>query len=332
MFAHVCMQFGVVVNQLPSNARRDEKWFSEQRVMAGALDMLIGIERDVQLSEYSVEYLRKLYGAVERFEAAFDSWMQTQVESDHLSARGVLPTAWTKEGQDATKVQVLELDVAEAAGLAARAVAVTGAYIAVQGLGPIDPIANWSLMSAPKSPIDPRDVRMTAANVKGRLDAMVVAAEVATDSGIPTFAPANFHRVVWSAASVHWTTHQYRVAVREAAEALNVYWKERLARNDVDDTVFWQQTLSSGAPSPGKPKLIWPGDSADKTTRSMRGGLEPLAKALNGFATGLNLTVRNVTTHVRDELTEQEAMERLAAYSYLARMLDQCEVERTNET
>lgn len=63
----------------------------------------------------------------------------------------------------------------------------------------------------------------------------------------------------------------------------------------------------------------------------MRGGLEPLAKALNSLATGLNLTVRNVTTHTREELTEQEGMERLAAYSYFARMLDKCEVRRFDD-
>jgi hypothetical protein len=125
---------------------------------------------------------------------------------------------------------------------------------------------------------------------------MIVDAESRTDSDLPTFAPAQFHSVVWSGASAHWTTHQYRVAVREAAEGLTVHWKERLGRNDVDDTVFWQQTLSPGAPEPGKPKLTWPGALDDKTVKSMRGGLEPLAKALNLLATGLNLTVRNVTT------------------------------------
>ena len=46
------------------------------------------------------------------------------------------------------------------------------------------------------------------------------------------------------------------------------------------------------------------------------------AEAASELATGLNLTVRNVTTHTRTELSEQEAMERLAAYSYLARLLD----------
>ncbi len=51
----------------------------------------------------------------------------------------------------------------------------------------------------------------------------------------------------------------------------------------------------------------------------MRGGLQ-------GLATGLNLTVRNVTTHDTEELSEQEAMERLAAYSFLTRLLERCEI------
>lgn len=278
------------------------------------------------MSQYGVDYLQRLRAAVEKFEGAFNSWMDTQVESDHMSSRGLLPTVWTKDGQDSAMVQRLELNVAEAAGLAASAVSVTGAYIAIAGLGAIDPISNWSFMSSPKASIAPRDIRTTTANVKGRLDAMIADAESRSDSDLPTFAPAQFHPVVWAGASAHWTTHQYRVAVREASEGLTVHWKERLRRSDVDDTVFWQQTLSPGAPEPGKPKLAWPGAAEDKTVKSMRGGLEPLAKALNALATGLNLTVRNVTTHTRSELSEQEAMERLAAYSYLARLLDQCEV------
>jgi hypothetical protein len=172
---------------------------------------------------------------------------------------------------------------------------------------------------------------MTTANIKGRLDAMIVDAEARADSSLPSFAPAQLHPVIWTGAAAHWTAHQYRVAVREAAEGLTVHWKQKLGRNDVDDTVFWQQTLSPGVAMSGKPKLTWPGDAEDKTSKSMRGGLEPLAKSLNGLATGLNLTIRNVTTHTRDELNEQEAMERLAAYSYLARLLDQCTIEQAQE-
>ena len=280
------------------------------------------------MTAYSADYLRRLLAAVEAFEQAFEDWITTQIESDHLSSRGLFPTVWTKEGQDPARLRRLELDVAEAAGAAARAVAVTGAYIAVAGLGPIDPIANWSLMSMPKALIAPHDVRTTAATIRGRLRSMIGEAEAADHSDVPAFAPSQMHPLIWSAAADHWTTHQYRVAVREAAEALTVEWKTRLGRNDVDDTVFWQQTLSPGDPQPQRPKLVWPGDTTDKTTKSMRGGLEPLAKALTHLATGLNLTIRNVTTHTRQELTEQEGMERLAAYSYFARLLDQCEIRR----
>lgn len=143
------------------------------------------------MSQYGVDYLQRLRAAVEKFEEAFNAWMDTQVESDHMSSRGLFPTVWTKEGQDSSTVQRLELDVAEAAGLAASAVAVTGAYIAIASLGAIDPISNWSFMSSPKAPITPRDIRTTTANVKGRLDAMVADAEARTDADLPAFAPSS---------------------------------------------------------------------------------------------------------------------------------------------
>ena len=240
------------------------------------------------MATYGVGYLKRLLAATAEFDRAFEAWMQTQVESDHMSSRGLLPTVWTKEGQDQATVRQLELDVAEAAGAASRAVAVTGARIAVAGIGAIDPIANWALMSAPKALITPQDVRNTAATIRGRLRTMIDESEAADVSEMPSFAPSQLHPIIWTAAAAHWTTHQYRVAVREASEALTVHWKTKLDRKDVDDTVFWQQTLAPGEPDEGKPKLVWPGDPRDKATRSMRGGLEPLAKALNGLATGLS--------------------------------------------
>lgn len=63
-------------------------------------------------NEYSEDYLSRLRDAVERFEAAFEAWMATQVESSHMESRGLFPTVWAKEGQDADAVRRLELDVA----------------------------------------------------------------------------------------------------------------------------------------------------------------------------------------------------------------------------
>jgi hypothetical protein len=124
-------------------------------------------------------------------------------------------------------------------------------------------------MSAPKALVAPADIRRSAANVRGRLDAMLDEARAVSSFDLPAFAPAQMHPVIWGAAAAHWTSHQYRVAVREAAEALTIDWKARLRREDANDTEFWQQTLSAGEPSPGRPKLVWPGDTTHKTNMSM---------------------------------------------------------------
>ena len=174
----------------------------------------------------------------------------------------------TKEDAEETDVRRLELEVAAAAGAAARAVQVTGAYIVVSTVPqPIDPIANWSLMSQPKASLSPHNVRTAAANVRGRLDAMLTEAEAGAESGLPGFAPSQLHPLIWAAAADHWTTHKRRVAVREAAEALTGHWRDLLGRADVDGTMFWEQTLSGGPPEPGRPKLVWP---AATTTRRSR--------------------------------------------------------------
>ncbi len=278
------------------------------------------------MATYSADYLRRLSEAVDEFSKMFDAWMATQQEADHFESRGLFPTVGTKNGHSHEKVRELERSLAEAAGAASKAVAVTGAYLVVQGIGTVDPIANWAIMKNPKAFLSPHEVRTTTASIKGRLKSMTLDAEAATESQLPAFSPAQLHPVVWSSAAAHWTTHQFRVAVREAAEGLNLHWKGKLGREDANDTSFWQQTLSAGEPAPGQPKLTWPGDETSRTVRSMRGGLEPLATSLTNLATGLNLTVRNVATHTREEMSEQEAMERLAAYSYLARLLDRCEI------
>lgn len=269
--------------------------------------------------QYTPEYLAALRAGVERFESAFEAWMETQQETDSTFMPGLVPRVFTRKGADPTEVQRRDLAVAEAAGLAAKAVQVTGAYMMVQGFRqPLDPVSNWRNMTMPKAWLTPGEVRSTCAAIKGRLESLEIDAKHRQARGHPDFGPTELHEVIWTAAAPFWTNHQYRVAVREAAEALNIHWKDHLGRRDVDDTVFWGQTLASEPPQPGIPRLRWPGEDADKTVKSMREGLSNLAK-------GLNLAVRNVTTHTRKELTEQEALEQLGSYSYLARLLDQCE-------
>src|SRR3546814_14336438 len=85
---------------------------------------------------------------------------------------------------------------------------------------PLDPIANWALMQSMKALVDAHLIRTTAANVRGRLEAMLVDAEAATEAGTPGLVPSQLHPLIWAAAADHWTTHQSRVAVRAAGEIL----------------------------------------------------------------------------------------------------------------
>lgn len=280
------------------------------------------------MAEYSPDYLTRLVDALDEFLAAFDKWMETQTETDRSLMPGLMPTVFTKKGIKERDAEQLALIVAEKAGFAARAVSVTGTYVVVQGYGRLDPIANWSLMSSPKALFTPFDIKSTAANARGRLLAMIGDAETVRDGGMPAFSPAAMHPLVWSAAAEHWTIHKYRVAVREAAEALTLHWRESLGRDDVQATEFWQQTLSASDPKPGQPRLVWPSTGNILNDKGMREGLGELTKSLKGLSVGVTLVVRNPATHSTDEYDEQDAMERLAAISLMARMLDKCEVKR----
>lgn len=280
------------------------------------------------MTNYGADYLRRLVTALDGFNIAFDAWMETQSTTDRSIMPGILPTVFTKEGTDPATVEQLALAVAEKAGLAARAISVTGTYIVVQGYGPLDPIANWSLMSSPKAFFTPFDIRTSAANARGRLLAMIEEAESSASGALPVFSPAALHPVVWAAAAEQWTIHRYRIAVREATEALTSHWKQRLGRTDTQATPFWQQTLSTSEPKPGEPRLSWPDTGDLLTDKGMREGLSELTKSLKGLTVGINLTVRNPATHETAEYDEQDAMERLAAVSLIARLLDKCEVKR----
>lgn len=206
-------------------------------------------------SPYTSEYLAALRTGVMRFESAFESWMETQSETDAMFMPGVVPRTFTKDGVDPVELQRRELAVAEAAGLAAKAVSVTGCYLMVQGFSrPIDPVSNWRNVTLPKAFLSPGEVRATCASIRGRLDSLELDAE-ADDGGAPVFTPSAFHPVIWAAAAPHWTIHQYRVAVREAGEAFNLHWKERLGRSNIQDTDFWGQTLSPQPATPGAPLL-----------------------------------------------------------------------------
>jgi hypothetical protein len=107
--------------------------------------------------------------------------------------------------------------------------------------------------------------------------------------------------------------------VAAAGDTLAAHVKTITTRNDVPETALWQETVSSSGAAPGKPRLRWPGDPANRDVKTMNEGLRQ-------FAPGVQMTIRNPAAHGL-ELSEQEALERLAVLSLLARWVDECNLE-----
>lgn len=122
------------------------------------------------------------------------------------------------------------------------------------------------------------------------------------------------HPTIWGAARKLWLDGHFRLAVQSAAETLISQLKTRTGLANMDATNVYEKVFNAKSPV-----LTWPGDPSDRTVSSMQNGLSK-------YAPGLNMTVRNTATHVAsDEMTAQQALERLAALSLLAHWIDECE-------
>jgi hypothetical protein len=111
--------------------------------------------------------------------------------------------------------------------------------------------------------------------------------------------------------------------VLAAAKAVNSMLQAKLGRRDVSEVNLIQEAFSSGGPTAGRPRLRFPMIDDEKTRESMTQG------ALS-FGVGCFQAIRNPVGHLPNEeheLSEQEALERLAALSLLARWIEQADIE-----
>ncbi|WJV51894.1 TIGR02391 family protein [Streptomyces flavofungini] len=259
------------------------------------------------------EYLRKTAEAVTEFQYAFKAFMELHTETkDAGFGRGILPAAVARDGVSPEKLQAAADRVARAAGRASAAPGLTQMYIGVNGFPkPVDPIAAWKSVITPKPLLEPSDVLDSAEQILGRLEAMTDKAEAELP---PTTGVEAMHPTIWGAARKLWLDGHFRLAVQSAAETLTSQLKTRTGLTNMDATNVYEKVFNTKSPV-----LTWPGDPSDRTVSSMQNGLSK-------YAPGLNMTVRNTATHVAsDEMTAQQALERLAALSLLAHWIDECE-------
>ncbi|UJC81263.1 TIGR02391 family protein [Rhodococcus erythropolis] len=260
-------------------------------------------------------YLRTVAAAVDEFSEAFAEFMALHEVTTGLPP-GLAPAVFPKSTCAEHVALAAARRVDRAAGKAREASVITGVKIAVQGLGTFDPITTWGSIRQPRPVLGVDDVYTGCDQIKGHLEQMIAHAETQT---APHIDSAALHPLIWGAAGRLWRDGHHRLAVTSAAEALISQVKTLTGRNDVSETALWQETFSEKPPALGRPRLRWPGDPTDRTVKSMNDGLRQ-------FTAGMQLTVRNSAAHGIGEMMEQDALERLAVLSMVARWVDQCEL------
>lgn len=154
--------------------------------------------------------------------------------------------------------------------------------------------------------------------------ALLRAAELAEKLGdnAPEMDAANLHPWSWENGRSYWNTGHYHQAVMQAAIRINSETQAKLGRMNASETDLFNQAFSLSAPTADAPRLRLMDDDGSKTYRNVHRGAM-------AFAEGLYAAIRNPGMHVpHDGGEEQLALEQLAAFSLLARWVDQAKVER----
>ena len=143
----------------------------------------------------------------------------------------------------------------------------------------------------------------------------------------PQLDAARLRPLVWKATSVQWSTGHLHEAVLAAAKAVNSLPQAKLDRRDTSEVKLVRETLTDKPPKADAPRLRFPSIEDEQTRDSMRDG------AMN-FGVGCFQAIRNPVGHLpsdEHELTEQQALERLAAWSLFAGWVDQADLISVEE-
>jgi hypothetical protein len=141
----------------------------------------------------------------------------------------------------------------------------------------------------------------------------------------PDLLADQLHPWVWEPARPMWEAGSLQAAVLHAAQSINARLQQKVHRFNASESRLCQDTFSVEAPQPDRPRLRFPGDRGTDTWKALQVGA-------GQFGAGCFIAIRNPVAHQHDyPLTEQEALEQLAAMSVLARWIDVCSIETCGE-
>jgi hypothetical protein len=140
----------------------------------------------------------------------------------------------------------------------------------------------------------------------------------------PALEAATMHPNVWEASKSLWRNGHFAEAVSAAAKSVNAALQTKVGRRDAADASLVAESFSLDPSRPGRPRLRLMHNDGSDTYRSLHEG------AL-AFGRGCFMGIRNVLAHEYGptaEPPEDVALEYLAAFSVLARWIDDATVER----
>ena len=138
----------------------------------------------------------------------------------------------------------------------------------------------------------------------------------------PKLAAYRLHPWVWNAATSLWGGGHHGPALHEAAKAVELQTQLKVGRRDLTGRKLYSTAFSKDDPSAGGARLRFA--HLDRSERPDDWNSAHEGTMYLGMACAQG--IRNPRAHPSDDITEQEALEQLAALSVLARWVDACEV------
>ena len=166
-----------------------------------------------------------------------------------------------------------------------------------------------------------RDTQVEVVRLIGILKGQADCQQILGPAG-PTLAASRLHPWVWSAVASLWDDGHYEPAVHQAGLAVQLQTQLKVGRRDLHGKDLYAQAFSVKEPTSKMPRLrllhIDRNERPDDWTSVHEGAMY--------LGMGCAQGIRNPQAHPSDDITEQEALEQLAALSVLARWVDECGV------
>lgn len=132
----------------------------------------------------------------------------------------------------------------------------------------------------------------------------------------PDISAGSLHSWVWDGASSLWRSGHYGEAVQGAIRKLNAETQNKIGLRNLSETKLFNQAYGDGGPTKTTPRLHRMKNDGSDTFKSLQRGTR-------SFAEGIFAGIRNPMAHESEyDISEQEALEYLAALSVLARWVD----------